>query len=115
NDGKIDFGNNTVSNPGDRRIIGNSTPRYSFGLNVGVNYKSFDFTAFLQGIGKRDAWISNSAFWGFTSEWNVPFIYATDYWTPENTDAYFPRLRFGNGGNSQTRSEERRVGEECRE
>lgn len=104
NDGKIDFGNNTVSNPGDRRIIGNSTPRYSFGLNVGVNYKSFDFTAFLQGIGKRDAWISNSAFWGFTSEWNVPFIYATDYWTPENQDAFFPRLRFGNGGNSQTQT-----------
>ncbi|WP_200845626.1 TonB-dependent receptor [Sphingobacterium sp. 18053] len=101
NDGKIDFGNNTVGNPGDRKIIGNSTPRYSFGLNMGLNYKNFDFSAFLQGIGKRDTWISNSAFWGFTSEWNVPFVYATDYWTPENRDAYFPRLRFGNGGNSQ--------------
>src|SRR5688572_22067093 len=30
-DGKIDFGNNTVDNPGDRRVIGNTTPRYQFG------------------------------------------------------------------------------------
>ncbi|NQD69520.1 TonB-dependent receptor [Sphingobacterium shayense] len=100
-DGTIDFGNNTVSNPGDRKIIGNTTPRYSFGMNFGLNYKGFDFTMFLQGVGKRDTWISNSAFWGFTSEWNVPFVYAKDYWTPDNRDAYFPRLRFGNGGNSQ--------------
>lgn len=102
--GQIDFGNNTVDNPGDRKIIGNSTPRYTFGLSLGLNYKGFDFNTFLQGVSKRDAWIGNSAFWGFTSEWNVPFVYATDYWTPENTNAYFPRLRFGNGGNSQTQS-----------
>lgn len=99
-DNKIDYGNNTVENPGDRKIIGNATPRYALGLNIGLNYKNFDFTTFLQGVGKRDTWISNSAFWGFTSEWNVPFVYATDYWTPENTNAYFPRIRFGNGGNA---------------
>jgi len=103
-DNKIDFGNNTVDNPGDRKIIGNSTPRYTFGLSMGLNYKGFDFSTFLQGIGKRDVWIGNSALWGFTSEWNVPFVYATDYWTPENTDAYFPRLRFGNGGNAQSQT-----------
>ncbi|QNL50191.1 TonB-dependent receptor [Olivibacter sp. SDN3] len=103
-DGVINFGTNTVGNPGDRRIIGNSTPRYAFGLNIGLNYKNFDFTTFLQGIGKRDVWLDNSAFWGFTSEWNVPFVYATDYWTPENTNAYFPRLRFENGGNAQAQT-----------
>ncbi|GAA4801988.1 TonB-dependent receptor [Olivibacter ginsenosidimutans] len=102
--GKIDRGTSTVANPGDQKVIGNSTPRYSIGFNIGLNYKNFDFTTFLQGIGKRDIWIANSAFWGFTSEWNVPFVYATDYWTPENQDAYFPRLRFGNGGNAQAQT-----------
>lgn len=104
-DNKIDYGTNTVASPGDQKIIGNTTPRYAIGLNIGLNYKNFDFTTFLQGIGKRDAWIDNSALWGFTSEWNVPFVYATDYWTPENQQAYFPRLRFGNGGNSKIQTD----------
>ena len=33
-DEKITFGQNTVDDPGDRRVIGNSNPRYQFGLNL---------------------------------------------------------------------------------
>lgn len=32
NDGKIDAGSSTLGDPGDKKIIGNSTPRYRFGL-----------------------------------------------------------------------------------
>ena len=53
-DGKVDFGDNTVNNPGDRSILGNSTPRYQYGITLGVEWKGIDFTVFFQGVGKRD-------------------------------------------------------------
>lgn len=99
--GKIDWGSNTLSDPGDRTIIGNSTPRFSYGLTGGFAYKNFDFEMFWQGIGKRDYMCGGNAFWGFTSEWDTPLKTALDYWTPENTDAYFPRPNWNNGGNRQ--------------
>ena len=53
-DNKITWGEGTVDKPGDRKILGNSTPRYSYGITAGADYKGFDFEMFWQGIGKRD-------------------------------------------------------------
>jgi len=103
-DGKIDRGQNTVSDPGDRRIIGNSTPRYSYGIRGQASWKNFDLALFFQGIGKRDAAIGGNVFWGFTGEWNVPMAYQRDHWTPEHTGAYYPRLRIDGSGNQQTQT-----------
>ena len=103
NDGKIDIGKNTLDDSVDRKIIGNSTPRYSYGITAGFDYKGFDFEMFWQGIGKRDYWLGGSQFWGFTDEWCTPLTSSLDYWTEDNRDAYFPRLHhYGvNGGNHQ--------------
>lgn len=103
NDGKIDIGKNTLDDSGDRKIIGNSTPRYSYGITAGFDYKGFDFEMFWQGIGKRDYWLGGSQFWGCTDEWCTPLTSSLDYWTEDNRDAYFPRLHhYGvNGGNHQ--------------
>lgn len=103
NNGKIDIGKNTLDDSGDRKIIGNSTPRYSYGITAGFDYKGFDFEMFWQGIGKRDYWLGGSQFWGFTDEWCTPLTSSLDYWTEDNRDAYFPRLHhYGvNGGNHQ--------------
>ena len=101
---KIDIGDNTLANPGDRKIIGNSTPRFAFGITTGLEYKGIDFEMFWQGIGKRD-WFPGSgsaAYWGFTNEWQTPLTTSLDYWTPENTNAFFPRLGWANGGNRNT-------------
>ncbi|MVT12248.1 SusC/RagA family TonB-linked outer membrane protein [Chitinophaga sp. ysch24] len=103
-DGKISYGDNTVSNPGDQKVIGNSTPRYQYGVNLTAQYRNFDMTVFVQGVAKRDIMPSDNAFFGFYSEWSVPFEYMKDHWTPENTNAYFPRLRFGGGSNFQTQT-----------
>ena len=103
NDGKIDIGKNTLDDSGDRKIIGNSTPRYSYGITAGFDFKGLDFDMFWQGIGKRDYWLGGSQFWGFTDEWCTPLTSSLDYWTEDNRDAYFPRLHhYGvNGGNHQ--------------
>src|SRR5690606_4768250 len=52
-DGYIDVGTSTNGDPGDRVVIGNSTPRYQYGFRLGADYKGFYMSAFLQGVGKR--------------------------------------------------------------
>ncbi|MEX2592033.1 MAG: TonB-dependent receptor, partial [Anditalea sp.] len=103
-DGIITRGDNTVDNPGDRRVIGNNTPRYQYGINFSTQYKNFDFTFLFQGIGRRDVALGGQEFWGFTNEWQIPLEHNLDHWTTENTNAYFPRPRLGGGGNFQTQS-----------
>ncbi|WP_339925715.1 TonB-dependent receptor [uncultured Cyclobacterium sp.] len=98
NDGKISPGNGTLDNSGDRKIIGNNTPRYSFGVKTDFQWKNFDLDIFFQGVAKRDLWLNNN-FWlgGYTSEWNAHNKVLTDWWSPENPDAYFPRPMVSGG------------------
>jgi TonB-linked SusC/RagA family outer membrane protein len=96
-DGKIDNGKNTLEDHGDLMKIGNSNIQYPYSFDFGFSWKNFDVSVFLQGIGKHDFWPGNESayFWGPYNRWNNPVykhIY-NNYWTPENTDAYFPRLR----------------------
>lgn len=96
-DGTIYNGNNTLINPGDMKVIGNSTPQYPYGISAEASWNNIDFSIFLQGVGKRDFWpgIESGIFWGFYNRWNQPVydhIYG-NYWTPDHTDAYFPKPR----------------------
>lgn len=91
-DGIISLGNNTLANPGDRKIIGNTTPRYTFGLNGGIGYKNFRLSFFFQGIGKKD-YLPTSGNWTWFFPFNAGHVekyYLTDTWTETNRDAYFP-------------------------
>jgi TonB-linked SusC/RagA family outer membrane protein len=101
-DGLITIGANTVGDPGDRKIIGNTTPRYQFGLTLRAEWKGFDFSMFWQGVAKRDLMLSDNMFWGFTSG-NQSSIFPghLDYYRDadadkykglgRNTESYFPR------------------------
>ncbi|NBA85532.1 SusC/RagA family TonB-linked outer membrane protein [Emticicia sp. CRIBPO] len=97
-DGKITLGNSTVTNPGDRKIIGNSTPRYQFGINANLGWKNFDFNMFWQGTGKRDYWSGSYLYWGLINGTNInggigtPEVYYNS-WTPERTDAFYPAFK----------------------
>ncbi len=95
-DGKITKGEQTLDNPGDMSIIGNSTPRYSFGLKTNLSWKGWNLDLFFQGILKRDVWLSTALFLQqYTSEWTVYPAIATDWWSEDNRDALFPRPRIG--------------------
>lgn len=66
-DGKITPGSSTADDPGDRRIIGNSTPRFRYGINLGFGYEfekagRLDLTMFFQGVAKRDVFMGGSFF-----------------------------------------------------
>ncbi|MGN6214950.1 SusC/RagA family TonB-linked outer membrane protein [Parafilimonas sp.] len=96
-DGVINNGTNTLSDPGDLSIIGNSTPRYSYGFTAGAEYSNFFFSIFFQGVGKQDWWPGSEAdlFWG---QYNRPYNYifqsqVNKIWSESNPNAYFPRYR----------------------
>ncbi len=106
-DGFINIGSNKVSAPGDRRIIGNSSPRYTYGINLGADWNNLFFSAFFQGVGKQDWYPSTEAefFWGqYNRPYNnIPTFHLGNMWTPENTDAYFPRTMSRAASNATTR------------
>lgn len=89
-DGKITKGVST-DKPEDLSVIGNALPRYQFGFNFDAAYKGFDFNIFFQGVAKNNLWAAgNQVLPGFTS--GEPYYKgAEDYWTPENSDAFYPR------------------------
>ncbi|WP_276484327.1 SusC/RagA family TonB-linked outer membrane protein [Paraflavitalea pollutisoli] len=97
-DSIINNGLNTLDNPGDMRVIGNSLPRYSFGITGSAAWNGFDLSFFFQGIGKQNWYPGNNAdkFWGPYSRSYYSFT-PTDFpgkiWSPENPNAYFPLLR----------------------
>ncbi|MBU2904005.1 TonB-dependent receptor [Arenibacter algicola] len=97
-DGKISYGESTVSNPGDKQIVGNSLPRFQYGLNTNISWKNIDFNMFWQGTAKRDYWTNSYLYWGLIRGSNIhggigtPEMYY-DSWTPERQDAFFPAYK----------------------
>ena len=96
--GKIDIGSNVLGDSGDRKVIGNTQPRYNYGINLGFQWFGFDFSIFFQGIGKMDWYpVSNTImFWGpyarpYASL--MPKDFHTMIWSEDNKDAYYPRPR----------------------
>jgi TonB-dependent starch-binding outer membrane protein SusC len=94
-DNKIGPGAGTLADHGDRRIIGNNTPRYQFGLNSNVSYKGFDLNLFFQGVAKRDFWVSNLFYWGLIRSSRSVGTYDVynNSWTPERPDAFYPAYK----------------------
>ncbi|MDE6214996.1 MAG: TonB-dependent receptor [Bacteroides sp.] len=106
-DGVVNNGQNTLENHGDLTVIGNSTPRYNFGLNLDAAWKGFDLKVFFQGTLKRDYMAGSATFWGATGtgKWQaLGFKAHEDYWTPENTSAYYPRPDWSGGRNTYTQT-----------
>lgn len=96
-DGVIDYGDQTVNKPGDKRVIGNATPRYTYGIGVDADWNNFFFSAFFQGVAKRDWYPGSEAsvFWGqYNRPYNkVPQSQLGKIWSEDNPNAYFPRYR----------------------
>lgn len=84
NDGVFDIVN-------DFTYLGSNIPRYNYGINLGASYKNFDFSAFLQGVGKVDVNTLNIEKARENLDGNIRSNWLAS-WTPENTDAAFPRL-----------------------
>lgn len=74
----------TVDNPGDLSIIGNSNPRFRYGINLTAEWNGFDLSAFMQGIGKRDYYPVSYLYWSFYQQpYSGGQIHAFDFYRPE--------------------------------
>ena len=119
--GIINTGAGTVEDPGDRKVIGNSTQRFQFGANLGVGYKGFDLSVMLQGVGKRDVAMGGRALFPFNAGgadgvFDPVYYNQTDYWQaisydpadpnymiPKDPNAKLFRI-YGQGGNAGSNS-----------
>ena len=81
-------------NADDRTFIGNNFPRYEYSFNLNLEYGIFDLNAFVQGVGKKENYISGTGAWPFHAADFIPSLLAVhkDSWTPTNPNAAFPRL-----------------------
>ncbi|TYP96574.1 TonB-linked SusC/RagA family outer membrane protein [Sphingobacterium allocomposti] len=96
-DGVIYQGLNQADNSGDKTIIGNSTSRYTFGVNLGGDWNGIFVSAFFQGVLKQGWYPSpESRFWGqYNRPYNAyPRWHENNMYREElgNFDAYLPRL-----------------------
>lgn len=92
----------SIINGDDRLVLGNTIPRFTYSLNLTADYMSFDFSIFLQGVGKRAGYLTGNAIQPFLLG-GTAYEYQKNRWTLENPDpnAVFPRLAFGETNNTQ--------------
>ncbi|HWV66985.1 TonB-dependent receptor [Chitinophaga sp.] len=97
NDPAINNGANTLSQHGDLSIIGDTLPRYTYGINLSADWNNFFIGAFFQGVLQQDWWPGSESdvFWG---QYNRPYNFMPKsqqgkIWSEDNPDAYFPRYR----------------------
>ena len=94
---KIDTNGDGIISTDDLTYYGDANPNYSSGLNLGLEYKNFDFSAFFQGVGQQYIVRSGALAWPFAKWWmnqNDAFLGTT--WTADNTNAAYP-ASFYNG------------------
>lgn len=95
----IDQNGDGIIDEKDRVPIGyTNVPRVSYGLNVSLNYKWFDFTVFLQGVGKYSSYYSGQGVYENIYQGTF-FKYHKTAWTAERYAAgqkiTYPRLSTG--------------------
>lgn len=91
-DGVISAGSGTPENPGDLVYLGTTNARYTYGFDMGFDFKGFDFSVFMQGAIKRKFLISEETLSPILGTADMPWTIHMDRWTPENPGAFFPRM-----------------------
>lgn len=113
-DGKVDAGSWTTDDHGDQKVIGNTVPRFNFGLDFTAEWKGIDLRIFFQGVGKRDYFQGGPYFFGTCgwSKWATMVLKPhLDYFRNDegnplgmNVDSYYPRPYLDNQKNVQWQS-----------
>ena len=95
-----DLNGDGMINEKDRTWIFNPVPNFSYGINVNLAYKGFDFTMFWQGVAGVDV-INNQKyqtdFWSITDAGSNKGARLVNAWTPVNNTSTIPALTTSNG------------------
>ncbi len=97
-----DLDGNGVINEQDQTWIFNPVPNFSWGLNVELGYKDFDFSMFWQGVAGQDIYNDQkfqTDFYSITDAGSNKGSRMLDAWTTGNTGSSIPALTTNNTGN----------------
>lgn len=89
----------------DRVYLGSRIPKYNFGLNLGAEYKGFDFSMLLQGVAGVKGRLDTYAGYAFFQEGNIQKWQMENCWNIQQDNRYpaYPRLEvMSNAGSGNT-------------
>lgn len=77
----------------DRKHIGNPFPDFTYGVNLGINWKNFDFSTLIQGVQGNDVYFlyGNFAYETQSRGFNS-YTEILNRWTPTNTNTDIPKV-----------------------
>lgn len=83
--------------PDDRTFFGHPNPDFTYGLNLGLNYKGFDFSTVFYGSQGNEV-LNHMRFWTdfFGSYPGGKSNVLLNAWTPENTNTKIPKVESAN-------------------
>jgi len=102
-----DLDGNGIINEQDQTWIFNPVPNYSWGLNIELGYKDFDFSMFWQGVAGQDVYNDQkfqTDFYSITDAGSNKGNRMLDAWTTANTGSDIPALTTNNVGNENRTS-----------
>lgn len=101
-----DLNGDGIITPDDRTFIGNPNPDFTYGLNLALTFKNFDFTTFLVGSEGNEIFNYNRwwlDFWpSFQNQKSTDLLYNS--WTPENPGAKTPKASNKSNFSNNTQS-----------
>jgi hypothetical protein len=96
-DGKISLYSDTPGKDGDVINVGNTSPRFTYGVNIDLKWKNFDLGIFVQGVGKRTMIRTGEYSMPWSDWWRQPpLMFYNKTWNEDRPDAPYPRLSHGN-------------------
>src|SRR5699024_3982004 len=87
-----DLNGDGVIDGSDRTYLGTHTPKVTYGVNLGLNWKGFNLRVFLQGATGVKGFVQNELLGQVSDGAGKPTSILLDAWTPENHSTTFPRL-----------------------
>ena len=102
-----DLDGNGIINEQDQTWIFNPVPNFSWGLNVELSYKNFDFNMFWQGVAGQDVYNDQkfqTDFYSITDAGSNKGNRMLGAWTTANTSSSIPALTTNNTGNENRAS-----------
>ena len=94
-----DLDDDKVIDADDQTWIMDPVPAFSYGLNVSLTYKGFDFNMFWQGVADQDVYNNQkfqTDFWSITDAGSNKGSRMLDAWTTDNTGSTIPALTTNN-------------------
>ncbi len=88
----VDYDENGIIDTDDLVYHGDNSPHYTYGFNLDLKYKNWDFSSFFQGVINQNILRTGYFASPFQQIWqNQSTAWLGTTWTPDNPDAEFPR------------------------